>query len=164
MSGLNKVMVIGNLGADPEMKYMSDGTGMTRFNVAVSRNFTSSSGERREETEWFKVVAWRKLAEVCSQYLQKGSKVYVEGRLQTRSWDTPEGEKRFMTEVVAETVQFLDRAGQGQGGFGDDRESSFSGASAQEREPAPAFSGGGPSATYGQEPSQQIPPEDIPFE
>ena len=163
MAGLNKVMIIGNLGADPEMKYMSDGTGMTRFNVAVSRQYTNQAGERKEETVWFKIVAWRKTAEICSQYLQKGSKVYVEGRLQTRSWDTPEGEKRFMTEVVAETVQFLDRAGQGQGGFGDDRESSVSGASAQEREPAPAYSGGG-SATYGQEPSQQIPPEDIPFE
>ena len=162
MSGLNKVMIIGNLGADPEMKYMSDGTALTSFRVATSRNYTAADGERREDTEWVPVVTWKKLAELCSQYLQKGRKVYVEGRLRTRSWDTPEGQKRYMTEVVAENVIFLDRAG-GQGGFGDERESSFSGASSQEREPAPAYSGGG-SATYGQEPSQQIPPEDIPFE
>jgi single-strand DNA-binding protein len=111
MSGLNKVMIIGNLGADPEMRYMADGTAMTSFRVAASRNFNGPDGERREETEWFSVTAWRKLAEQCSQYLQKGRKVYVEGRLHTRSWDTPEGEKRYRTEVVADRVLFIDRAG-----------------------------------------------------
>jgi single-strand DNA-binding protein len=156
MSGLNKVMIIGNLGADPEMKYMSDGTAMTRFNVAVSRQYNTQSGERKEETEWFKVVAWRKTAEICSQYLQKGSKVYVEGRLQTRSWDTPEGEKRYMTEVVADTVQFLDRREQGAQSSYDDR-------GAYEREPAPAYSGA-PAPSYGNEPSPQVPAEEIPFE
>lgn len=111
MAGLNKVMVIGNLGADPEMRYMSDGTAMTSFRVAASRNFNGPDGERREETEWFSVVTWRKLAEQCSQFLQKGRRVYVEGRLRTRSWDTPEGQRRYKTEVVAERVLFLDRAG-----------------------------------------------------
>ena len=110
MAGLNKVMVIGNLGADPEMRYTADGNAMTSFRVAASRNYTAPDGERREETEWFSVVAWRKLAEQCSQYLQKGRKVYVEGRLRTRSWDTPEGQKRYRTEVVADRVLFLDRA------------------------------------------------------
>jgi len=110
MAGLNKVMVIGNLGADPEMRYTADGNAMTSFRVAASRNYTAPDGERREETEWFSVVAWRKLAELCSQYLQKGRKVYVEGRLRTRSWDTPEGQKRYRTEVVADRVLFLDRA------------------------------------------------------
>lgn len=113
MSGLNKVLIIGNLGADPEMRYTADGTAMTTFRVAASRSFKGSDGERREETEWFSVVTWRKLAEHCSQYLQKGRKVYVEGRLKTRSWDTPEGERKYRTEVVAEDVQFLDRS-QGQ--------------------------------------------------
>ncbi len=162
MAGLNKVMCIGNLGADPEMKYMSDGTAMTRFNVAVSRQYTTQSGERREETEWFKIVAWRKTAEICSQYLQKGSKVYVEGRLQTRSWDTPEGEKRYMTEVVADTVQFLDRAGQGAGG---EREQSYSGSDAPsyEREPAPAYSGA-PAGGNSQDSPPPVNAEDIPFE
>lgn len=111
MAGLNKVMVIGNLGADPEMRYTADGNAMTSFRVAASRDYTAPDGERREETEWFSVVAWRKLAEQCSQYLQKGRKVYVEGRLRTRSWDTPEGQKRYRTEVVADRVLFLDRAG-----------------------------------------------------
>ncbi|OGO48397.1 MAG: single-stranded DNA-binding protein [Chloroflexi bacterium RBG_16_64_32] len=111
MAGLNKVMVIGNLGADPEMRYTADGNAMTSFRVAASRNYTAPDGERREETEWFSVVAWRKLAEQCSQYLQKGRRVYVEGRLRTRSWDTPEGQKRYRTEVVADRVLFLDRAG-----------------------------------------------------
>ncbi len=111
MAGLNKVMVIGNLGADPEMRYTADGTALTSFNVAVNRNYTTPDGERREETEWFSVVAWRKLAEQCSQFLQKGRRVYVEGRLRTRSWDAPDGQKRYRTEVVADRVLFLDRPG-----------------------------------------------------
>jgi len=111
MAGLNKVMVIGNLGADPEMRYTADGNALTSFRVAASRNYTSPDGERREETEWFSVVAWRKLAEQCSQFLQKGRRVYVEGRLRTRSWDAPDGQKRYRTEVVADRVLFLDRPG-----------------------------------------------------
>ena len=111
MAGLNKVMLIGNLGADPEMRYTADGNALTSFRVAASRNYTTPDGERREETEWFSIVAWRKLAEQCSQFLQKGRRVYVEGRLRTRSWDTPEGQKRYRTEVVADKVLFLDRPG-----------------------------------------------------
>ena len=110
MAGLNKVMIIGNLGADPEMRYTADGNALTSFRVATSRNYTGGDGERHEETEWFSVVTWRKLAEQCSQFLQKGRRVYVEGRLRTRSWDTPEGQRRYRTEVVAERVLFLDRA------------------------------------------------------
>ncbi|MGH2349164.1 MAG: single-stranded DNA-binding protein [bacterium] len=110
MAGLNKVMIIGNLGADPEMRYTADGNALTSFRVASSRNFSGPDGERKEETEWFSVVAWRKLAEQCSQFLQKGRRVYVEGRLQTRSWDGPDGQKRYRTEVIAEKVLFLDRA------------------------------------------------------
>ena len=108
MAGLNKVMVIGNLGADPEMRYTADGAAVTNFRIAASRNYTGSDGERKEETEWFSIVAWRKLAELCSQYLQKGRRVYVEGRLQTRSWEGQDGQKRYTTEVIAEDVIFLD--------------------------------------------------------
>jgi len=108
MAGLNKVMVIGNLGADPEMRYTADGAAVTNFRIASSRNYTGSDGERKEETEWFSIVAWRKLAELCSQYLQKGRRVYVEGRLQTRSWEGQDGQKRYTTEVIAEDVIFLD--------------------------------------------------------
>jgi single-strand DNA-binding protein len=120
MAGLNKVMIIGNLGADPEMRYMADGTAMTSFRVASTRTYGGAEGERKEETEWFSVTAWRKLAEQCSQFLQKGRRVYVEGRLRTRSWDGPDGQKRYRTEVVADRVLFLDRAGGSP--YGDEHE------------------------------------------
>jgi single-strand DNA-binding protein len=110
MAGLNKVMVIGNVGTDPEMRYTANGRAVTNFRVAANRSYTTPDGERQEETEWFSVVAWQKLAEQCSQYLQKGRRVYVEGRLRTRSWDTPDGQRRFRTEVIADRVLFLDRA------------------------------------------------------
>ncbi len=109
MAGLNKVMLIGNLGADPEMRYTANGNAVTTFNLAVNRNWTGPDGERKEETEWFTVVSWDKLAETVSQFLQKGRRAYVEGRLQTRSWEGQDGQKRYKTEVVANTVLFLDR-------------------------------------------------------
>jgi len=109
MAGLNKVMVIGNVGADPEMRYTADGKAVTTFRVATNFTFTGPDGDRREETEWFQIVTWQRLAEQCSQYLQKGRRVYVEGRLRTRSWDTPEGQRRYRTEVIANRVLFLDR-------------------------------------------------------
>jgi single-strand DNA-binding protein len=110
MAGLNKVMIIGNVGTDPEMRYTANGRAFTSFRVAANRSFTTPEGERRDETEWFAVVTWQKLAEQCSQYLQKGRRVYVEGRLRTHSWDTPDGQRRYRTEVVADRVLFLDRA------------------------------------------------------
>jgi len=106
--GLNKVMLIGNLGADPEMRYTANGSAVTTFRLAVSRSYSGDEG-RREETEWFTVVTWNKLAELLGQHLQKGRKVYVEGRFTTRSWDGPDGQKRYRTEVVANQVLFLDR-------------------------------------------------------
>ncbi len=106
--GLNKVMLIGNLGTDPEMRYTANGSAVTTFRLAVSRSF-GGEGERREETEWFTIVTWNKLAELLGQHLQKGRKVFVEGRLATRSWDGPDGQKRYRTEVVANQVLFLDR-------------------------------------------------------
>jgi single-strand DNA-binding protein len=110
MAGLNKVMIIGNLGTDPEMRYTANGKAVTTFSIACNRNFSGADGERREETEWFSIVTWEKLAETCSQFLQKGRRAYVEGRLHTRSWDGPDGNKRYRTEVIANTVLFLDRA------------------------------------------------------
>lgn len=106
--GLNRVEIIGNLGSDPEMRYTANGTAVTTFRVAVGRTYTVE-GERREETEWFRVVAWNKLAELVQAHLTKGRKVYVEGRQSTRSWDGPDGQKRYMTELVANQVIFLDR-------------------------------------------------------
>lgn len=104
---LNKVMLIGNVGRDPEMRYTPSGTPVTSFSVACGRVRISQDGERREETEWFNIVAWNKLAETVNQYLTKGQKVYVEGRLQTRSWEGQDGQKRSRTEVVANTLIFL---------------------------------------------------------
>ena len=115
MAGLNKVMLIGNLGKDPEMRYTANGNAVTSFALAVNRTSQGQDGERREETEWFDVVAWNRLAELCSQFLQKGRKAYVEGRLHTRSWEGQDGQKRYRTEVVANTVLFLDAAGGGGG-------------------------------------------------
>ena len=114
--GLNKVMLIGQLGTDPEMRYTANGSAVTNFRLAVNRSFGSDEG-RREETEWFTVVTWTKLAELVGQHLQKGRKVYVEGRLSTRSWDGQDGQKHYRTEVIANQVLFLDRA---QGGVSPD--------------------------------------------
>ena len=104
---LNKVMVIGNLGADPEMRYTPNGSAVTEFRIASNRRYTTRDGEARDETEWFRVITWNKLAEICSQYLQKGRQVYVEGRLQTRSWEGQDGVTRYTTEVIAQEVKFL---------------------------------------------------------
>jgi single-strand DNA-binding protein len=106
-SSLNKVMIIGNVGREPELRYTPDGTPTTKFSVAVSRVWNTPEGERKEETEWFNVVTWRKLAETCGNYVYKGQKVYVEGRLQTRKWTDPQGvEKRFV-DLIANQVVFL---------------------------------------------------------
>jgi len=109
--GLNKVLLIGNLGADPEMRYTPSGKAVTTFRIAVNRmRRDSGSGEQQKDTQWFNIVAWEQLAEFCTRYLAKGRSVYVEGRLQTRSWDAPDGSKRYKTEVVAQEIILLDRA------------------------------------------------------
>lgn len=105
--GLNKVMIIGNLGRDPEMRYTPSGRPVTTFSVATSRSWNTSEGERRVETEWFNVVAWSSLAEICKQYLTKGQQVYIEGRLQTRQWDDSDGNKHTSIEIVANEMIIL---------------------------------------------------------
>jgi single-strand DNA-binding protein len=105
--GLNKVMVIGNMGRDPEMRYTPSGKPVTSFSLASSRSWTTPSGERREETEWFNVVAWGGLAEICNDKLFKSQQVYVEGRLQTRSWEDESGQRHYRTEIVASDMIIL---------------------------------------------------------
>jgi single-strand DNA-binding protein len=105
--GLNKVMIIGHLGRDPEMRYTPSGRPVTTFTVATSRSWNTADGERHTETEWFNVVAWGNLAEICKQYLNKGQQVYIEGRLQTRRWDDKEGNKHTSVEVVANEMMML---------------------------------------------------------
>ena len=106
--GLNKVMIIGHLGRDPEMRFTSSGRPVASFSVATTRGWTNNDGERQEETEWFNIVTWGGLAELCKKRLRKGSHVYVEGRIQTRNWEGPDGERHFRTELVAQELIFLD--------------------------------------------------------
>lgn len=116
--GINKVILIGNLGADPEMRYTQDQSAVANFRIATSDRWTDrTTNERRERTEWHRIVCFRRLAEICGEYLHKGSKVYIEGQLQTRSWEGQDGQTRYTTEVVARDMQMLDSRGGG-GGFG----------------------------------------------
>jgi single-strand DNA-binding protein len=105
---LNKVQMTGRLGADPEMRYTPQGNAVTTFRVASNRSWRTAEGESHEDTEWFRVVAWNKLAEICNQWLSKGSRVYVEGRLQTRQWQDQDGQTRYLTEVIANDIIILD--------------------------------------------------------
>jgi single-strand DNA-binding protein len=129
MASLNKVMLIGNAGRDAELRYMANGTAQASFTLAVNRNVRGQDGEWNQETDWFNIVAWRELAERLSQIITKGKQVYVEGRLQIRSWDNDQGVKQFRTEVIANQVILLGSRGGGEGGagggWGDD--ASFSG-------------------------------------
>ncbi len=109
MASVNKMIIVGNLGSEPEMRFTPNGNPVTSFRVATNWRFTNSQGERREETEWFTVVTWNRLAEQCNQFLTKGRLIYVEGRLRTRTWEGQDGEKRFRNEIVADNVTFLDR-------------------------------------------------------
>ncbi|MDJ0781228.1 MAG: single-stranded DNA-binding protein [Desulfosarcinaceae bacterium] len=113
MAGINKVIIIGNLGRDPEVRYTQDGTAVANFTVATSESWTDrNTGEKKENTEWHRIVVWRRLAEICGEYLSKGRQVYVEGKLQTRSWEQ-DGVTRYTTEIIANTVQFLGGSGSG---------------------------------------------------
>jgi len=144
-SGVNKAIIIGRLGNDPEVRYTSNGGAVANFNVATNESWTDKSGQKQEKTEWHRVVVWGKLAELCGQYLAKGRQAYVEGRLQTREWTDKEGQKRYTTEINAVTVQFLggpgDRASAGNQDFSPQQQGSseFS---------APS-SGGAPSSGFG---------------
>ncbi|MBD3156731.1 single-stranded DNA-binding protein [Candidatus Peregrinibacteria bacterium] len=111
---LNKVQLIGNLTRDPEMKQIPGGQVVTTFSVATNLSWTDSSGQKQDKAEFHNVVAWRKLAEICGQYLKKGSKVYIEGRLQTRTWEAEDGSKRYRTEIVADNMIMLDKKGDAQ--------------------------------------------------
>jgi len=132
MAGINKVILIGNLGRDPEVRYTPDGTAVANFSIATSREWTDkSSGEKKEQTEWHRIVAFRRLAEICGEYLAKGRQVYIEGYLQTREWDDRDGNKRYTTEVVANQMQMLGSRSSSNA----DRQSGYSSSSAPEPQP-----------------------------
>jgi single-strand DNA-binding protein len=119
MAGINKVIIIGNLGGDPEVRYTPSGSAVANFNVATSESWKDkNTGEKKERTEWHRIVVWGKLGELCGEYLSKGRQVYVEGRLQTRSYDDKDGVKRYMTEIIATDVQFLGSKESGGGRLG----------------------------------------------
>lgn len=109
MASLNRVMIIGNLGSEPEMRFTPNGNPVTSFRVATNRVYTTREGERKQETEWFTVVAWNKLAEQCNQFLTKGRLIYAEGRLRTHTWESQDGQKHYRTEIIANRVTFLDK-------------------------------------------------------
>ena len=113
MASLNKIMLIGNLTRDPELRYIPNGSAVASFTVAMNRVYKAQTGEKKEETSFVRVVVWGRMAEVCGEYLAKGRPVFVEGRLQSRSWDAPDGQKRSTVEVIAQNVQFLGTAGGG---------------------------------------------------
>lgn len=138
-SGVNKVILIGRLGSDPEVRYTSNGGAVANFNMATNESWTDKQGQKQERTEWHKIVVWGKLGELCGQYLSKGRQAYVEGRLQTREWQDKEGNKRYTTEIVAQGVQFL-------GGPSDRAHatsSDYAGAPAPDFEPSSNAGGGG---------------------
>ena len=142
MAGINKVILIGRLGSDPEVRYTPSGVAVANFNIATSEEWKDKdSGEKKERTEWHRIVAWRRLGEICGEYLSKGKQVYVEGRLQTRDWEDRDGNKRYTTEIVATDVQFL--------GTRDSSES------ARPRSTSPSDFQGGPAQGPGD--------DDIPF-
>lgn len=110
MASVNKAILIGNLGADPEIKYTPSGTAVANFSLATHEQWTNKDGEKGERTEWHRIVAWGRLGEICGEYLKKGSPIYIEGRIQTRSWEDRDGNKRYTTEIVAQAMQMLGSA------------------------------------------------------
>jgi single-strand DNA-binding protein len=132
MASVNKVILIGNLGSDPDVRYTPSGTAVANFNIATNESWTNKEGTREERTEWHRIVCWNRTAELCGEYLSKGRTVYIEGRLQTREWEDKEGQKRYTTEVVAQSVKFL--GGRNERG----KESPKSSSAAPDKEGAPA--------------------------
>ena len=118
MAGVNKAILVGNLGRDPEMRHTPNGQAVVNFTLATSESWTDKSGEKQERTEWHRIVVWGRTAEMCNQYLSKGRTVYVEGRIQTREWEDKEGNKRYTTEINANNVNFIGPRTDGGGGSG----------------------------------------------
>ncbi len=160
MASVNKVILIGNLGADPEVRYTQNNTAVANFRIATTDVWTDRDGAKQERTEWHNIVAWGRLGEICGQYLKKGKQVYVEGRLQTRQWEDRDGGKRYTTEIVAGAMQMLGRPGEGEGG---PRAGGSGG-----RAGAQANRGGADAGGYGDDTYPPAPPpgqedDDLPF-
>lgn len=152
---LNRVQLIGNLTRDPELRYTPTGTAVCSFGIATNRSWTTDDGEKHEETEFHRIVAWNKLAELCSQFLVKGRKVYVEGRLSTRTWTAQDGQQRNATEVVIDDMILLDNARKSEESTGQTDEA------AEEKKAAPVKKAKEEPKT--ESPSEEVVPDDIPF-
>lgn len=160
--GVNKVILIGNLGRDPEVRFTPSGQAVANFTIATNDSWTDKQGQKQERTEWHRIVVWGKLAEVCGEYLSKGRQAYVEGRLQTREWTDKEGKKNYTTEIVANTVQFL--GGRPDGAMRSRPQSGASTSTSQEYgPPPPGMEDGPPPGANGTSSSGQPPEDDIPF-
>lgn len=157
---LNKVILIGNLTKDPELRYTPNGVAVATFSIATNRGWTTEAGEKKEETEFHRIVAWNKLAELCSQLLTKGRKVFVEGRLQTRSWETKEGQQRTSTEIVIDDMIILDSKrteGSGESGSYESRQSHPAPAAAPQQDTSSS------TVTSTNAESEKVNVDDIPF-
>lgn len=157
-SGINKVILVGNLGKDPEVRYTPGGQAVANFNIATNESWTDKQGQKQERTEWHRIVVWGKTAELCGEYLSKGRQVYIDGRLQTREWNNKEGVKQYTTEVVANQVLFL--SGGGERGAGQGRGGS-KGSSDDFGPPPPSFDDGPSGAPSGG--GSKAGEDDIPF-
>ncbi len=162
--GVNKVILIGNLGQEPELRYTGSGTAVCNMRLATTDTYTNRDGEEVQNTEWHNVVAWGRLGEVCNEYLDKGSQVYFEGKLQTRSWEDRDGNTRYTTEVKALDMTFLDSNRQGGGdGFDQSREDDFDQRPPQQQS-QPSGSGSQPSGQSGGDDEETFEPDDeLPF-
>ena len=145
MAGVNKMIVMGHLGKDPEMRYMPDGTANASFSVATSESFKDKEGNKQERTEWHRVVLWGRIAEIAGEYLRKGSQAYIEGRIRTRKWTDKEGQERFTTEIVGDRLQLI-------GGRRDDGQ-----------EPGASHHGGGGGGDMPTDPTAPFDDDEIPF-
>jgi single-strand DNA-binding protein len=149
---VNKVILVGNLGKDPELRYTPSGAAVATFSLATTERYKDRDGNRQEKTEWHNIVAWRQLAEICGKFLHKGKQVYIEGKIQTRSYDDRDGNKRYITEIVADQMQMLGRAGdEGGGGYGGGQPA-YGGSQEQPSGGGQKTSAGGQQAGSSQEP------------
>ncbi|HYE95532.1 MAG TPA: single-stranded DNA-binding protein [Rubricoccaceae bacterium] len=168
--GVNKVILIGNLGADPELRYTPSGTAVCNFRIATNESYKDREGNMVEKTEWHNVVAWERLAEICGEYLKKGRQVYIEGSLQTRQWEDQEGNTRYTTEIKAREMQMLGGPGDGEGGSGRNVETRGYDQSARPERSAPRAQGSGRPQGRAQQPAPAggddlafDPDDDLPF-
>ena len=162
--GINKVILVGNLGSDPELRYTGSGTAVCNFSLATSESYKDRDGNQVENTEWHRIVAWARLAEICGEYLKKGRQVYIEGQLQTRQWEDKDGNTKYTTEIKAREMQMLggrdDNSGGGNYGGGSD---SYDQSPRPQRQQSNSGGGSKPASSGGGDNYEFTPDDDLPF-